>query len=196
MKSKELKIIGLSFSKTQAGQFILVLGEKRGNLKLPIIIKENEAHYIALKLENIKVTKPPIFDVIKNITDSLKADLFQIMITHVTEGIFYSKVSLSNMVDEFEFDCSIGDAICLSICYECPIRVNVDVLSSVGILMSDEGEIDEQQHQSNHNRKRDYDTNLNISDLETLLQKALVNEEYEIASQIRDRIIEMKQKSN
>lgn len=193
MKLKELKIIGLSYSKTQTGQFILVLGEKRGKLKLPIIIKEHEAQYIALKLEDMKVTKPPIFDVIKNITDSLRADIFQISITHVLEGIFYSKISMSNMVDEFEFGCSIGDAICLSLAYGCSIYCNSEVLNLTGILMDDEGNIDESQHQKNLSKDRDYRSVLSITDLEKLLDKAIENEEYEIASQIRDRITEIKE---
>ena len=40
MKLKELKIVGLSYSKSQISQYILVLGEKKGGLKVPIIIKE------------------------------------------------------------------------------------------------------------------------------------------------------------
>jgi bifunctional DNase/RNase len=193
MKSKELRIVGLSYSKTQSGQFILVLGQKRGSLKLPIIIKEHEAQYIALKLENIKTNKTPIFDMIKNITDSLNADIFQVTITHVLEGVFHTKVSMSNMVDEFEFSCSVGDAICLSLAHGCPIYCSSEVLNLTGILMDDEGNIDEEQHQKNIKQDRDYKSVLSITDLEKLLDKAIENEEYEIASQIRDRITELKE---
>jgi bifunctional DNase/RNase len=193
MKSKELIIVGLSYSKTQNGQYILVLGQKRGSLKLPIIIKENEAQYIALKLENIKTTKVPIFDVMKNVTDSLNADVFQVTITHVLEGVFHTKVSMSNMVDEFEFACSIGDAVCISLAYGCPIYCTSEVLNLTGILMDDEGNIDEEQHEKNLKQDRDYKSVLSITDLEKLLDKAIENEEYEIASQIRDRITELKE---
>jgi len=195
MKRKEVKIVGLSFSKTQTGQFILVLGEKKGNIKVPIIIKEHEAQYIALKLEGIKSQKVPIFDVVKNITDSLNADVFQITITHILEGIFYSKVQLSNMVDEFEFDCAIGDAICLSLSYGCLIYCNSEVLKLSGILMDDEGNIDEDQHERNVSQSRDYSSVVSVNDLEKLLDKAIQNEEYEIASQIRDKITEIKEKA-
>ena len=193
MKQKELRIVGLSYSKTQMGQFILVLGEKRGNLKLPIIIKEHEAQYVAIKLENMKLQKNPIFDVIKNITDSLGADVFQVTITHILEGIFYSKVQMSNMIDEFEFSCSIGDAICISLAYGCPIYCSQEVLKLSGIHMDDEGNIDESQHEKNIKKNRDYKSVLSITDLEKLLEKAIENEEYEIASQIRDRISEIKE---
>lgn len=195
MKTKELRIVGLSYSKTQIGQYILVLGEKRGGLKLPIIIKEQEAQYIALKLESIKTKNPLIFDVIKNITDSLSADVFQVTITHIIEGVFYAKVMLSNMIDEFEFNCSVGDAICLSLVYGCDIYCSTDVLNMAGILMDDEGNIDEKQHKKNVSKSRDYKSVLTLEDLEKLLEKAIDNEEYEIASQIRDRITELKEKT-
>ncbi len=195
MKNKELRIVGLSFSKTQQGQFVLVLGEKKGNLKLPVIIKENEAQYIALKLEGIKTQKPFIFDVLKTMSDSLQADVYQVVVTHVLEGIFHSKVVMSNMVEEFEIPCTVGDAVCLSLTYGCGIHCSPEVLKLAGIMMDDEGNITEEQHKKNTSKKRDYTSVLGVNDLEKLLDKAIQNEEYEIASQIRDKITELKEKT-
>ena len=59
--------------------------------------------------------------------------------------------------------------------------------------MDDEGNIDESQHEKNIKKNRDYKSVLSITDLEKLLEKAIENEEYEIASQIRDRISEIKE---
>ena len=50
MKKIELKVLGLSYSNTQAGSYVLVLSEKRGKLKLPIIIKPGDAQHIAFKM--------------------------------------------------------------------------------------------------------------------------------------------------
>ena len=58
MKKVELKIIGLSYSQTQAGSYVLVLGERKGKLKLPIIIKPNDAQFIAMKMEGLKTPIP------------------------------------------------------------------------------------------------------------------------------------------
>ena len=54
MKKKKLKVMGLSYSQTQVGSYVLVLSEKRGKMKLHVIIKQEDAQYIALKLENVK----------------------------------------------------------------------------------------------------------------------------------------------
>ena len=192
---KELKILGLSYSKTQVGQFVLVLGQKRGPLKLPIIIKENEAQYIAIKLESIKSQKPTMFDVFKTLTDTLQSDVYQVVITHILEGIFHTKITVSNMVEEFEIPCSIGDAICLSVTYGCKIYCSDEVLKLAGIQMDDDGTITDDQQEENVGKSRDYKSVLSLEDLEKLLSKAVDNEEYEIASQIRDRISEIKEKA-
>jgi len=192
MKLKEVKILGLSYSKTQIGQFVLVLGEKKGTLKIPIIIKESEAQYIAIQLENIKSQKPYIFDVVKKLTDGLQSDLYQVAITHILEGVFHAKLVFTNMIDEFEIPCSIGDAVCLSVVYGCKLYCSDEVLNMTGIQMDDDGNITDEQQEENVKKPRDYKSVLSVEDLEKLLDKAVSNEEYEIASQIRDKITEIK----
>lgn len=194
MKLKELKIVGLSYSQTQVGSYVLVLSEKRGKRKLPIIINQDTAQFIALKLESVKVKKPLTIDLFKNITDKLGADLYQVQISNILEGVFYVKLIFHNMVEEFELESSIGDAISLAVCYKCPILCSKEVLDTAGILMDDDGSISEEQFEENH-KSRDYSSVISIENLEKMLTKAIDNEEYEIASQLRDRIVELKEKS-
>ena len=76
MKRKELKILGLSYSQTQVGCYVLVLSDKKGKRKLPLIIKTPEAQKIALELESLSSgSKPMIYDVIKNMCDSFAIDV-------------------------------------------------------------------------------------------------------------------------
>jgi bifunctional DNase/RNase len=191
MKKSELKIIGLSYSQTQAGSYVLVLGERKGKLKLPIIIKPNDAQFIAMKMEGLKTPRPLTHELFKKITDNFNADLQQIYISNVLEGIFYAKLIFSNMVDEFEIECSVGDAICLALSYKCPIFCSKEVLKISGIEMDEDGTVSETQNETNH-KERDYSGGVTVENLEKMLEKALQNEEYEIASQLRDRINELK----
>lgn len=191
MKKLELKIIGLSYSQTQAGSYVLVLGEKKGNLKLPIIIKHNDAQFIAMKIEKLKTPRPLIHDLFKNFAENINADLQQVYISHVLEGIFYCKLVFSNSIEEFEIECSVGDAICLALSFKCSIFCSQDVLKVSGIEMDDDGNITDDQEESNH-QERDYSGGVSIENLEQMLEKAIENEEYEIASQLRDRIEELK----
>jgi bifunctional DNase/RNase len=113
MKKVELKIIALSYSQTQVGSYVLVLSERKGNRKLPIIIKPHDAQFIGMKLENLKTPRPLIQDIFKKLTTNLNCDLQQVVIHNVIEGIFYCKLVFSNTLEDFEIDCSVGDAYLL-----------------------------------------------------------------------------------
>lgn len=58
MEKIELKIVGLSYSQTQSGAYALVLAEKEGKRRLPIIIGGFEAQSIAIELEDMKPSRP------------------------------------------------------------------------------------------------------------------------------------------
>jgi bifunctional DNase/RNase len=191
MKKVELKIVGLSYSQTQAGSYVLVLGEKKGKLKLPIVIKPNDAQFIAMKMEGLKTPRPLIHELFKKITDNLNVDLQGIYISNILEGIFYAKLIFSNILDDFEIECSVGDAICLALSYKCPIFCSKEVLKISGIEIDDDGTITEEQNETNH-KERNHSGGVTVENLEKMLEKALENEEYEIASQLRDRINELK----
>ena len=191
MKKVELKIIGLSYSQSQAGSYVLVLGEKKGKLKLPIIIKPHDAQFIAMKTEELTTPRPLTHDLFKKVTEFLNADLQQVFISHILEGIFYAKLVFSNAIDDIEIDCSVGDAICLALTYGCPIYCSKEVIKISGIEIDDDGSMTEEQSEANH-KERDYSAVVTVENLEKMLQKALENEEYEIASQLRDRIQEIK----
>jgi bifunctional DNase/RNase len=168
-----------------------VLSEKRGKLKLPIIVKPVDAQYIAIKSENVPHTKPMIHDLVKKISQHSGLDLHQVLISNVLEGVFYSKLIFSDGIEDIEMDCSIGDAICLSLSFACPIFCNQEVLKIAGIEVNDDGVMTDEQDERNK-QDRDYQSVSTIENLEKMLKKAIENEEYEIASQLRDRIAELK----
>jgi bifunctional DNase/RNase len=183
MNKVRLKVLGLSYSQTQVGSYILVLSEIDGDKKVPIIVKTHDAQYIALKVEGVKSPRPAIYDVVKSITSALGSDVMEVYIQDIVEGIFYAKLILSNGVEEFDIDCSIGDAISLSLIYECDLTASSHVMTMVGISIDDNGKVDD----TNTPRK----SVVGIDNLELMLQNAIDNEEYEIASQLRDRIKEL-----
>lgn len=189
MKKIEFRVLGLSYSQSQVGSYVLVLSEIDGITKIPIIVKQSDAQYIALRMEGIKSPRPDIHDVVKSFTDNTGYDVQEIYIHMISEGLFYTKLIIGGMTEDFEIECSIGDAIALSIVYGCPIMVSDQVIIASGIRMSDDGVIsDEDQIENRKDRK----PVISIENLEMMLEKAIENEEYEIASQLRDRITELK----
>jgi bifunctional DNase/RNase len=193
MKRKKVKILGLSYSQSQVGSYVLVLSEIKGGRKIPVIIKPNEAQHIAMKLENIKSPRPLTHDLIKSMSDTFQIDIQEVFIYSLLEGVFYTKLVASNGVDEMELECSIGDVLALALTYKCPIWIGLEIIDSVGINVSDEeinateDEIEvelEDEEVYNKSKKR----TVSIEDLEHMMDNAIANEEYEIAAEIRDRI--------
>ncbi len=196
MKRKELKIIAISYSQTQVGSYVVVLSEIKGNRKIPVIVNTNDAQQIALKLENMKSPRPLTHDLFKSMTDSFGIDIKEVFIQSVVEGILYCRLITSNGIDDIEIESSLGDGLCLSLIYNCPLMVASDVIDSAGININDDGsepeyDDDDFDIESPEEMKKE----ASIEELERLMNNALENEEYEIAAGIRDRINQLKEEN-
>ena len=206
MKRKELKILGLSCSQNQIGSYVCVLSEKRGLKKIPIIIKNTEAQRIALEIEGIKSHKVLTHDIFKGICDSFQLDVQEVYIYALLEGIFYTKIILSNGLYEMEVETPTGDGIAISTIFKCPIYTTIDILNQVGIQLNDDGSApetdgiddDDDDFDSfiDDDRTERVERVVSTEDLEKLMQSAIENEEYEIAAELRDRIQILKNKKN
>jgi bifunctional DNase/RNase len=193
---KEVKVLGLSYSQSQSGSYVVVLSEKKGKRKLPIVIKPSDAQQIALKIEGVKSPRPLTHDLFKTVTDSYQIDVQEVYIYAILEGIFYTKLITSNGVEEAEIDCTAGDGIALSIVYGCPLYASKEVLDLSGVYINDDGstmdnsdidDIDDYEEVEETPKRV-----VSIEDLEHMIEDAIRNEEYEIAAEIRDRIEKLK----
>lgn len=191
MNRKELKILGLSYSGTSTESYILVLSQCDGMTKLPIIIRSNDAQRIALEVEGIKSKRPQTHDLFKSLTNSFGIDIQEIYIHSVLEGIFYTKLLSNNGIDDVEIEANIGDAVILSLLYDCPIFASDEVMASAGVLINDDGTpiSNDDVPEVKSERK----SKVSIEDLEKMLDEAIKQEEFEIAATIRDRIDELKE---
>jgi bifunctional DNase/RNase len=197
---KEVKVLGLSYSQSQSGSYVVVLSEKKGKRKLPIVIKPSDAQQIALKIEGVKSPRPLTHDLFKSLTDSYQIDIQEVYIYAILEGIFYTKLITSNGIEESEIDCTAGDGIALSIVFGCPLYASKEVLDLSGVYINDDGtsmnssdveDIDDYEEEIEETPKRV----VSIEDLEHMIEDAIRNEEYEIAAEIRDRIEKLKKEN-
>lgn len=192
MKRKLVKVLGLSYSQSQTGSYVLVLAENSGKGKLPVIIKPNEAQRIALEAEGIKSPRPLIHDLLKSMSDSYGINVKEVFIYSLAEGIFYAKMITEDRNQEVEVECSVGDAVILSYVYQCPIYVAMSVMNSAGVYMNDDGTIIDEIEDDVEAKETKV---VSIENLEKALEDAVRNEEYEIAAQVRDRINELKEQA-
>jgi len=189
MDKIKLEIIGLSYSQTQSGAYALVLSEKNGNRRLPIIIGGFEAQAIAIELEKMVPSRPLTHDLFKDLASKLKIEVTEIIIHKLVEGIFYSKLVCIQNDKTIELDARTSDAIAIGVRFDCPIYTYEHILSSAGILLDKESIKDNEilTEKLEKDAKQTIET-ISIKELENQLNQAIDGEDYELASKIRDEI--------
>ena len=191
MKKVRLEIVGLSYSQTQSGAYALVLGESTGSRRLPIIIGGFEAQAIAIELEKMTPTRPLTHDLFKAFAETFSVDVTEILIYNLVEGIFYAKLICTDGAKEVEIDARTSDAIALAVRFNCPIFTYEFILKSAGIVLDDESlptlEEASISNEESTNSDNEYNSK-STEELKNLLQGALDDEQYELASKIRDEL--------
>jgi hypothetical protein len=201
MKKVKLDIVGLSYSQTQTGAYALVLGEVSGKRRLPIIIGAFEAQAIAIELEKMTPSRPLTHDLFKTFAETFNINVTEVIIYNLVEGIFYAKLICNDATQQdYEIDARTSDAIALAVRFNCPIYTYEFILSSAGIILEDEslpeakeGELAEEVTQKISGRDDNEYHSKSTEELKTLLQTALEDEQYELASKIRDELNQRKQ---
>ncbi len=186
-----LDIVGLSYSQTQTGAYALVLGERGGKRRLPIIIGNFEAQAIAIKLEKMKPSRPLTHDVFKTFAETFEVAITQVVIYNLLEGIFFAKITCEKNGVVEEIDARSSDAIALAVRFECPIYTHEFILSQAGIVMDDDqDEFEEEVLGLDVPGTADKSgfSSFTQAELEEQLAQALSEENYELASKIRDEL--------
>jgi bifunctional DNase/RNase len=206
LKKIQLEILGLSSSQSQSGSFALILGEKGGNRRLPIIIGMFEAQSIAIQIEKISPNRPLTHDLFKSFAEHVHVVILEVVISDLKEGVFYSRIVCSDGATTFDIDARPSDAIAIGLRFGVPIYTVESVLSEAGIILSDldEGENDaEDEDDEDDNDDTDGDTprssrsqpeprepsgQVSLDELTKMLAQALEKEDYEKAAKIRDEL--------
>ncbi len=197
MEKIRLEILGLSSSQSQAGSFALVLGEQGGKRRLPIIIGMFEAQAIAIEIEKISPNRPMTHDLFLSFAESFNFQINEIIISNLREGVFFAKIVCTDGIKEIEIDARPSDAIAIGLRFNVPIYTFESIMSEAGIILSEEDEAEEllsseeeeekelaEKPEASSKKLNDYST----TDLESLLEEAINNEDYEAAAKIRDEL--------
>jgi bifunctional DNase/RNase len=117
---------------------VVVLKSKDSNDVLPLWIGVFEANAIASILENIQRPRPMTHDLMKNIFDTLKANVKYVYISDIVGDVYYAKIVVNSNGDEYLIDARPSDAINLA------LRCNVPIYASEGVLERIKKELDSQ----------------------------------------------------
>ena len=122
MELISLKVKGISYSETQSGAYALILSEKDGNRKLPVIIGGFEAQSIAIAIEDeIKPSRPLTHDLFKNFANKFDIKIKKVIIHKLLDGVFYSSIICEKNKIEEVIDSRTSDAIALALRFNAPI---------------------------------------------------------------------------
>lgn len=195
-----LDIVGLSYSQTQSGAYALVLAEKKGKRRLPIIIGGFEAQAIAIELEDMTPSRPLTHDLFKSFANSFNIKIEEVIIYNLIEGVFYAKLICLHEGNKVEIDTRTSDAVALAVRFKCPVFTYEFILKDAGIILEDDVVEEEvkspsKKVQASSKEKKGLDS-LSPADLKERLQKAIDTENYEEASRIRDEIQKRKESNN
>lgn len=202
MKKVQLDIVGLSYSQTQTGAYALVLGEVSGKRRLPIIIGAFEAQAIAIELEKMTPSRPLTHDLFKTFAETFNVVVNEVIIYNLVEGIFYAKLICNDGTQDHEIDARTSDAIALAVRFQCPVYTYEFILSTAGIILEDDASASTSSEAETAEEKATVKTggsddneyhNKSTEELKTMLQTALDDEQYELASKIRDELNNRKQ---
>ncbi|MGM0479448.1 MAG: bifunctional nuclease domain-containing protein [Bacteroidota bacterium] len=193
MDKVKLEIIGLSYSQTQSGAYALVLSESEAGRRLPIIIGGFEAQAIAIELENMSPSRPLTHDLFKNFASAFTISIKEVLIYDLVEGIFYAKLICDQNGEIQEVDARTSDAIALAVRFKCPIYTYGNIMDSAGVKLDEDEDMDspiEVDPKDAPTAEKDKDdlSSLTVKELEQRLDTAVENENYELASKIRDEI--------
>jgi len=190
----ELEILGLSSNHSQSGSFTLVMGEVGGIRRLPIVIGMFEAQAIAIEIEKIVPNRPMTHDLFKSFSDSFNFQVEKVVISEMKEGVFYAKIHCKNTSTVVEIDSRPSDAIAIAVRFGASIFCSEKVMSEAGIEFTEEDadeEVKKPTKSASPKAPASKESSLkdfSLDKLNTLLEKAIANEDYEKAARIRDEI--------
>ena len=203
MQKVRLEISGIAYSQTQSGSYVLTLSEAAGNRKLPIVIGGFEAQAIAVELEKMIPNRPLTHDLIKSFCVSYDVVIKEVLIYKFVEGVFYSKLICERDGVISEIDSRTSDAIAVGVRFNSPIFTLSNIIDEASISNHDEdayesdeifddAATDSATDSAEDEKEVSSLISHSLQDLEKQLQAALENENYELASKLRD---EMKKRS-
>lgn len=191
MNRIKLNILGLSTGQT-SGSYTLILGEEKGNRKLPVIIGSFEAQAIAIEIEKIVPYRPMTHDLFVNFCNAFNILIHEVVIYNLHEGVFHAKLICEQNGEIKEIDARTSDSIALAVRFKCPIFTYESILNEAGINISDEDDFEEIQEDSLQSTIKNTEnleiTKLTEEQLNAKLNEALKIEDYNLAARIRDEI--------
>jgi bifunctional DNase/RNase len=183
----QLDLVDITPSSSSNGAYVMALTEIAGARSLAIVIGPAEAHSIVIVMEKMPITRPLTHDLFVSLAENFDIHVEEVFIYQMIDGIFYARIIVRGNGKTVEVDSRTSDAVAIAIRFGAPIFCAKEVMDEVGRDMRALTEGDD----------LDFDLDITEEDLEEeltpeeilkKLDEALLNEDYELASKLRDEL--------
>lgn len=195
-KKVKLSVLGISFSQVQAGAYALIFAEEDGIRRLPIVIGTPEAQSIAIIMEGIIPPRPLSHDLICSIWREMRIELLEVLIHKFEDGAFFSELLLVQNDKEYRIDSRTSDAVALAIRTHSPIFTTEEIMQKMAIVFDEQSDTDSSEVRNGESDQEDEElSDLRLDALKNRLDDAVKEENYELATRLRDEINRRENKS-
>ncbi len=171
----EFKLKALSKGLSIKDAYILVLGEKYGSTLFPLPINNEQETSIAQLINPLQPSKSSLLDTFRTLYAASGVIIASVCINNLSNGEFKAEIYQIHDGEETSCVVSAGDAIILALYFRVPIYVDKKLLK--------EAFSNNSEHTFSFSIK-----SLSKNLLEEALEDAIKNEQYEIASILRDEL--------
>jgi bifunctional DNase/RNase len=205
----KLRVQGLTNSQIQSGAYALILAEEKGPRRIPIIVGTMEAQSIAIALERITPPRPLTHDLFSAFLQSFDIRLLEVFIYKFEDGIFFSELLFNNGVRQVRLDSRTSDAIAIALRAQCNIYTTEGIIRECGVVLEESSLFEDDEDKDDEDLLYDLEPDeikdeaqlqrwlslLEIDEVETRLQEAIENENYEYARMYQNELHRRKTKN-
>lgn len=185
MERVELEVLGITRNQLQTGAYAMLLQEKGGSMRLPIVLGVAEAQSIAVKLEGVVPPRPLTHDLMVSVFHRFGIFPEQVEIYSFENGVFAAHLHLVGSDGSQQvIDARTSDAVAVAVRVNCPIFTSRDILERAGFVPDEDG-VPLHRHDVLPLEQ------LPKERLEARLQQCIDEEDYEHAAEIK-KILERK----
>lgn len=183
----QLDLVDITPSSSSNGAYVMALTEIAGARSLAIVIGPAEAHSIVIVMEKMPITRPLTHDLFVSLAENFDIHVEEVFIYQMIDGIFYARIIVRGNGKTVEVDSRTSDAVAIAIRFGAPIFCAKEVMDEVGRDMRALTDGDDLDFDLDITEE-DLEEELSPEEILKKLNEALLNEDYELASKLRDEL--------
>lgn len=185
----ELIALGLTYHQARKSAYVMVLGEKDGNRRIPIVIGTSEAQSIAWAMRGLTTSRPLSHDLLLSIAEFKNIHLQRAYIYRIENEVFYTELLfVDEEGQELRLESRVSDAVALAVRTHTPIYTTEQIMDQYGIEFTEHDTKPKQPATPSEYVSSGSNTPLSFQtreELQSNLQQCIQNEDYERAALIK-----------